>query len=637
MKRDNRFRWVLVVFFIVIAAWYLYPTIEYYNLSEEELSDPTFAAEKLDLELKAVKLGLDLQGGINIQMEINPASLVSNLATNKDEVFDEIVRETENLTQRNNQTFLNNLASVVVSRNMGLERYYDRERRLDENGNVLEVMDYLQNQLDDGVQQSLNILRNRIDQFGVAEPNIYKQGSRRIVVELPGTADIELAKSLIGQTAKLEFRLEKSAAVYQEVIASLNRVLRNEPVDSISVEQETADSTEVEKKPSTATEIDVADLFNQPDSAAAEQDSAQKAIVDLNTFEERPFDALLTNIGGERVGVNEQNVPIINAILDRPEVRRAILDDAEFMWSAEPETINNVNYYVLYLLNKDAVLGGEVITDARVTIGTGYDQASAGRPTINMDMNREGARTWSYVTGANIGNRIDIVLDGKVISDPVVESKIPNGKSVITGSFSMDEAKNLMINLKSGSFTADMDIIAEQAVGPSLGVDSIRKGTYSAIIGLIMVITFIVLYYRFSGMIATLALVLNLYFVMAVLAGFHATLTLPGIAGLILTIGMAVDANVLIFERIREELLTGKTIRAAIDSGYSRAFFTILDANITTLITAVILYQYGTGPIKGFALTLSIGIVTSMFTAIIVTRLIFDLATGRKEIMRLSI
>jgi len=254
-----------------------------------------------------------------------------------------------------------------------------------------------------------------------------------------------------------------------------------------------------------------------------------------------------------------------------------------------------------------------------------------------MPVSLSAARQWSRITGANINKRIAIVMDEKVLSPPVVRSKITDGRSSITGSFSMDDAKNLAINLRSGSFRADMEIIAEQSVGPSLGTDSIKKGTYSAIIGLCVVILFMIIYYRFSGIIATVALVLNLYFIMAVLAGFHAALTLPGIAGLILTIGMAVDANVLIFERIREELLTGKTIRAAIDSGYSRAFYTILDANVTTLITAVILYQYGTGPIRGFALTLSIGIMSSMFTAIVVTRLIFDLITSKQQVQQLSI
>ncbi|MCP4725890.1 MAG: protein translocase subunit SecD, partial [bacterium] len=239
--------------------------------------------------------------------------------------------------------------------------------------------------------------------------------------------------------------------------------------------------------------------------------------------------------------------------------------------------------------------------------------------------------------GANIQKRIAIVLDNRIVSAPVVQSRIPDGSSRITGQFSMEDAKDLAIILRVGAFTAPLDVIQENTVGPSLGADSVTRGTISAIIGLLMVGVFMLIYYKMAGSIADLAVILNLIFVMAILAGFHATLTLPGIAGLILTIGMAVDANVLIFERIREELLTGKTIRAAIDSGYSRAFFTILDANVTTLITAVVLYQYGTGPIKGFALTLSIGIICSMFTAIVFTRVVFDLITTKWKLKALSI
>ncbi len=252
-------------------------------------------------------------------------------------------------------------------------------------------------------------------------------------------------------------------------------------------------------------------------------------------------------------------------------------------------------------------------------------------------MNDQGARIFSRVTGANVNKRLAIVLDGKVMMAPNIEDRIPNGSAVIRGSMGAQEAQDLAIVLRAGALQVPMKVIEERTVGPSLGKDSIAKGQFSAILGLVIVIVFVSIYYKLSGLIANTALLMNLVIVMAALAFFDATLTLPGVAGIILTIGMAVDANVLIFERIREELRAGKTVRAAIDQGYSRAFWAIFDSNLTTLLTAIVLYQFGTGPIRGFAVTLSIGIVASMFTAIVVTRVIFDFVTSRRRMATLSI
>lgn len=262
---------------------------------------------------------------------------------------------------------------------------------------------------------------------------------------------------------------------------------------------------------------------------------------------------------------------------------------------------------------------------------------TAGQPVVSLRLNREGAKIFSRVTGANVNKRLAIVLDGKIAFAPVIREKIAGGNAVIEGMANMEEAKDLAIVLRAGALPAPVHIIEDRTVGPSLGRDSITKGKWSAIVGLCLVIVFMIVYYQMSGIVANFALILNLVILLGVLAGFHFTLTLPGVAGIILTIGMSIDANVLIFERIREELRTGKTIRAAIDAGYSRAFRTILDANVTTLITAVVLYQFGTGPIQGFALTLSIGIIVSMFTAIVVTRTIFDIITERFAVKKLSI
>ncbi|KPK96195.1 hypothetical protein AMJ80_01405 [bacterium SM23_31] len=593
-----------------------------------------------NLERKAIKRGLDLQGGVHLVMEPNLPSLVEQLATNKDSRFYDLFDNIKNKPIGSGEDFITFFLTEAESRNFPLDLYFNRDKRIDENNNVREVSKYLRDEADDAVERALEILRNRVDEFGVAEPNILKQGAHRIIVELAGVDDIGRAKELIGKTAKLEFKLLKSIEAGEEVFDAFDRILRQQIEGKpISTDTTKVDSLKAPKAPSTMTEKSLAELLGQSDTTLTEADKESTVLVDEKTFGEGPFRSLLANFtpyGGWN-GVHEQNVPAVKRLLEREDFQKVIPTDAAFYWDAKPTAHLGENYYELFLLEKDVALGGEVVTDARPTTGTGYDPTTAGKPLVSMTMDRGGSKDWSRITGANIEKRIAIVLDDKVYSAPVVRTQIRDGRSSIEGIPTMNEAKDLSIILRTGSFSVDMDIIAEQSVGASLGADSIRKGSTAAAIGFLLVVIFMIIYYKMSGSLADIALLLNLIFIMAVLAGFHATLTMPGIAGLILTIGMAVDANVLIFERIREELQTGKTIRAAIDSGYSRAFITILDANITTLIAAVVLYQYGTGPIKGFALVLMIGVSSSMFTAIVVTRCIFDFITGRYALQELSI
>lgn len=325
-------------------------------------------------------------------------------------------------------------------------------------------------------------------------------------------------------------------------------------------------------------------------------------------------------------------------VLQLPDVKRIIAAEAgnaEFIWSAKP--VINDQYYQIYLVNKNVELSGSTIVDAYPQPGSADDPSSIGKYEVALTLNDEGARTFARVSGANIGKRLAIILDNKVFLAPNIQVKITNGRARITGLESMDEANDIGIVLKAGALPAPVKIIEERTVGPSLGKDSINAGSYSAVLGLVLVVLFMIFYYKLSGIVADVALTLNIIFIMSVMAYFHATLTLPGIAGIILTIGMAVDANVLIFERVREELRKGKTIRAAIDIGYGKAFITILDSNITTFIAGLVLYTYGSGPVQGFALTLMIGIASSMFTAIVVTRVIFDLALEKNWIKKLSI
>lgn len=427
--------------------------------------------------------------------------------------------------------------------------------------------------------RALEILRNRIDQFGVTEPSIEKQGRDRVVIQLPGIADRERAKRLIGKTAQLEFRLVEEAERTHQILQRIDKSLGEAEGDTML----------------------------------------------------RPLLSSVEYLGVDFVVV-EEKVPAVRKMLGSSEAGLLIPPDEEFSWGKRKESAG-YTYLPLLLVKKEASLTGAAIVDARP--GPGGDP---GEVKVDLTMTRRARGRWAQITGANVGRRIAIVLDGVIQSAPVVRERIATGASQITmGGARMEEARDLAIVLKAGALPAPVKIAEERSVGPSLGADSIRKGVRSIMIGGIGILLFMVIYYSLSGMVANLALVLNLIILLAVLSGFRATLTLPGIAGIVLTIGAAVDANVLIFERIREELKSGKAIRLAISTGYERAFRTILDANLTTFLTAIILYWFGTGPVKGFAVTLSIGIAASFFTAIVVTRLIFDLATTRLGVKRLRI
>ena len=365
------------------------------------------------------------------------------------------------------------------------------------------------------------------------------------------------------------------------------------------------------------------------DSSLADQDSTD--IADMSQEEiakKHPFFSIALIYPQSQYGdayVKATDMDKLKTMLKRPEVQNVIPDNVEFIFSANPEgNQDGVDIYVLRMVNKEPELTGGVITDAQANIDPQTTQ-----PVVYMNMNSEGAREWAQITGANIGKRCAIVLDGTVYSAPRINSKIPSGRSVIEGSADMNEAKLLEIVLKAGALPAPVEIIEERTVGPSLGQDSINQGFNSTLIGFLLVAVFMIFYYKKSGMVADLALFFTVVFIMGILAGFQATLTLPGIAGIILTIGMAVDANVLIYERIKEELSTGKTVKAAIESGYANSYSAIFDSNITTFFTGIILYQFGSGPVQGFALTLMIGIVCSLFSAIVVTRLVFDMMAAK--------
>ncbi|MCH8020701.1 protein translocase subunit SecD [candidate division KSB1 bacterium] len=585
-------------------------------------------------EPKSIKLGLDLQGGTYLVYEVDLPKMLETLAKERDSDLDSGIKKTVARTRETNEDFFDALLEVCREDNLRLSRYFGRSRDSNE-----DIVSELKEEAEDAVNRTLSVLDKRIDQFGVSEPSITKQGDRRIVIELAGIQDVERAKNLIGTTAQLKFQLETEADIVSAVLSQINRAMKRQMAGGGQEEAE-GDSTPVQQKVRQDTERRIDDLFGAAGASIVDESSDTEnsggdstVVVDERIFQDRPFDALLANIGGD-IGVPVKNVRTVERILNSPEVQKVIPKDGEFLFSAKSLQIGEKNFYRMFMLKKDAEVKGSMIEDAQVQIGS---QFSAGQSEVSMDFNSEGARIFAKVTGANIGKRLAIVLDGKIVSIPNIESKIPNGRARITGMANIEEANDLAIVLRAGALPAPIEVIEERTVGPSLGQDSITSGTTSALVGFAIVIIFMAIYYRLSGLVADFALLMNLTVIMAVLAGFHATLTLPGVAGIILTIGMAVDANVLIFERIREELRSGKTIRAAIDNGYARAFKTILDANLTTLLTALVLYQFGTGPIRGFALTLSIGILVSMFTAIVATRVIFDYFTNKFSLSKLSI
>ena len=495
----------------------------------------------------------------------------------------------------------------------------------------------LKTEAEDAIDRVLEILQNRIDQFGVAEPTIQKQGTQRIIVELAGVQNSERARALLESTALLEFYLVKDITTTNDFMIKVDQILKKDKSISKAAKEIEPVADQEESDSSNDKAVSVSELFGA-DESSSKNDSA---IVDQDMFTERPFSSLLRNLGNS-IGVPEKNVFTVRKLIAKSEVRDRLASiGANFLFGhkAEEYVLNDgsvESMYSLYLVDDQAELTGGVVEEAKANLGP-QGTTSAGQPIVNLSMNSDGSRKWAIMTGSNVGRRVAIVLDNKVHMAPNIREKISGGGTLIEGFANIDEAKDIAIVLRAGALPAPVEIIEERVVGPSLGAESVKRGTQSVLIGLTIVLIFILFYYRTAGSIADFALIWNLVLVLAILASLQATLTLPGIAGLILTVGMSIDANVIIFERIREELDKGKTAKAAIDGGYNRALTTIVDANMTTLIAALVLWQFGTGPIRGFATVLFWGILISMFTAIFVTRTIFNAFVNRKGFKKLNI
>ena len=628
MQNNLTPRYIIIAVILGWAIWSLLPTYQYQSMSEERKEELRVSGELEQVESRIIRQGLDLKGGMYIVLEADIPKLVENLAPIKDERLEAIIADTKEQSNDPSKDFFTVFEENVKEDGIKLSRYYH------EYGASLEdIMTALKDEADDAINRVLEILQNRVDQFGVSEPTIQKQGKHRIVVELAGIQDSERARALLQSTALLEFYLVKNVAVTNEIIAQLDNALRSDNDQSTPKEKQT---TEKEDKSTDDQSTTVSELFGETESNASDSDNDTN-LDDI--FAEAPFSGLLTSIPGD-MGIEEKNIYAFKKLLEEPEVQSKLNNaDGQFLLSQEAETASAneaVKFYRLYYLEKRPELTGGIVEEAQANLGS-LGGGSAGQPVVSLTMNSEGSRTWSRVTGANVGERIAIVLDQKVHMAPSIREKIPGGRTQIEGFANINEAKDLAIILRAGALPAPVNIIEERIVGPSLGADSITQGTQAVLIGLVTVLVFMLVYYRLAGTVADFALIWNILLVLAVLASLQATLTLPGIAGLILTVGMSIDANVIIFERIREELRKGKTPKAAIDAGYDRALTTIIDANVTTLIASLVLYQFGTGPIKGFATVLFWGILISMFTAVFITRTIFSAYVSRKTITSLSI
>jgi preprotein translocase subunit SecD len=606
--QGNGFKVTLAIFFLVLSGYYLYPSVKslFLNRTLNSLEGDARAAYEQEhysqiqaAKERALKLGLDLLGGMHVTLEVRVESLIRELASDTDPAFDEVLAAARERAVTGDVSVIDAFVEEFELRDPDarLSRYFRNETAgITRRSSNEDVASWLRQEASDAVDRAIEIIRDRVDRYGVTEPSIQKQGTRRVIVELPGIDDAERIRRLLRGTARLEFRLMADPA---DLVRSLQQV-----IDHYEVAPDTTDAIAEAEADST---MDVADLLAQDADT-----TSGNALLDV-------FQPVGQGVLFGRV--SEQDTVRVSELLSVRAVQDMLPPNVRLMYSSAPVGVSPDGHEVFDLLGvrTEIELTGETITDARVE----FDQFT-NTPEVSMTMNSEGARIWARLTGANVGRNVAIVLDNVVYSYPNVIQRITGGRSSITGLESREEATDIVTVLKSGALPAPVEIVEERTVGPSLGQASIRAGFRSVLLGLALVALFMIFYYRAGGSVADLALILNLVFILGILAGFSATLTLPGIAGIVLTIGMAVDANVLIFERVREEQATGKTLKAAIEGGYSKALSAIFDSNITTFFVGVILYSFGIGPIQGFAVTLMAGILSSMFTAIVFTRIIFD-------------
>ncbi len=617
------------------------------NLAKERFYLDSITAEKVflgftykQIKEKEINLGLDLRGGMNVMLEVKVYDLVNALSGyNKDPLFAQAMNQAQANMANSRTDFITLFAQewdkvAPGKRLSSIFGTYEMKDRITAESTNAEVIDVIREEAESAISNSFNVLRNRIDRFGVTQPNIQKLGnSGRILVELPGVKDPERVRKLLQGTASLEFwETYENKEIYQ-YLAEADNAIKN-LMDETSVMPAVSDSAIA--KDTTATAVSDSAKVAQELLAGITTDSLsmdEAAIAKQNPL----FYLLNPNVAqgqlmqGACIGrAHYRDTAKIGSWLRLPQIQAIFPADMKPMWSVKAIDKSNTIFELVAIKanTRDgrAPLDGGVITDARRAFGN-----NSAVPEVSMTMNAEGARVWATMTANNVGRQIAIVLDGMVYSYPVVNGEIPGGQSSISGNFTIEEADDLANVLKSGKLPAPAKIVQDTVVGPSLGSESINAGLISFVIAFLLVLLYMILFYNGAGMVANIALLSNVLFLFGALTSFGAVLTLPGIAGIVLTLGMAVDANVIIYERIKEELRAGKGLGLAITDGYKNAYSAIIDGNLTTIITGVVLAVFGSGPVQGFATTLVIGIITSLITSIFVTRLIFDWRLKRKK------
>lgn len=597
-----------------------------------------------EAKAQEVALGLDLKGGMNVTMEISLDELILNLANKpKDEKFNLALSNAIKKSKSTNKSvvdlFIEEYKATGAS--TPLASFFatnDNANFIKSTSSEGDVRSFLQKEADNAIQNSYKVLRTRIDKFGVASPNIQiQQGTNRILIELPGVSDETRVRKLLQGSAKLEFYETFDNSQIYPLLDNINKTLAATAQSTSTTQVSSKDSTQADSAANNEKSL----LANLSGNSSENKDSLATA---ANLTAANPlFSILMPSIyqgpngqqqlaPGAQVGIAQlKDTAKVNAYLERPEIKSQIPGNLKLMWAVKPEqsTPNLLSLYAIKLApgENPSILTGDVITDAK----DNFDQQS-NAPVVNMQMNSVGAKEWRRITAKAAQNReaIAIVLDGVVYSAPSVNQEIPGGSSVISGNFTIEDTKDLANVLKAGRLPTTAKIVEEAIVGPSLGQAAIDAGVSSAVIGIVIVMIFMVLYYNRAGWAANIAVLFNVFFLLGILASLNAVLTLPGIAGIVLTMGTAVDANVLIYERIREELRLGKGVRQAVADGYKHALPSILDSQITTFLVGVVLFLFGSGPILGFATTLMLGIITSLFTSIFISRLIFEFMLEKK-------
>ena len=608
-----------------------------YNL----VSDFTFK----DIKESELNLGLDLQGGMHVTLEVSPVDILQGLSSNsQDPDFLQaisIAKEKIKGTQLNFiSEFYAEYKTIAPQKNLSqIFATVSNRGRIGFDSSDSEILDIINEEVERAIDRSFNILRTRIDRFGTSQPNIQRlQGTGRIQIELPGVDNPERVRKLLQGVAKLEF-WEVSEINETEVSQTI------QIIDQFAVSQNilnnASESGTEDELDNTSQSDDIESLLSGNSDDSDNNSTTEATENDDENLLANTSSPLLSNLRSEFGGLfyNLEDTMSINSILSNDKVQQLIPNTIKFLWAVKPtENTADPSDQVLELFviktsrGGKAPLTGEVITDAR------QDLDQSARPSISMQMNSNGAKNWRRLTSTNIGRRVAIVLDNYVYSAPFVQNEIPNGNSQITGDFTIEEAQDLANILKAGTLPAPTTIVEDVVIGPTLGKVAQSQGFQSIMSGLIIVLMFMIFYYSGGGIIANLALFFNIFFILGILAQLSASLTLPGIAGIVLTIGMSIDANVLIFERIKEELRNGANLKQAISNGYDKAFTSIIDANFTTLLVGLILYNLGQGPVKGFAITLIIGIICSFFSAVYITRVIVERLSrnGDKSSLRFS-